>query len=90
MATYLVDQHCAAEAPPAGLLQGSKGTVVADDHHLHRDTLSAGLLTGQAKVEPVPSVVLHNEEGAHCRVARAHQGLPTLALWARLEELHAS
>lgn len=63
----LVDKYCAAQATPACLLQDSEGAVILNYHHLHRDALGLGLLHGKSKVEPIPSVVLHNEEGARCR-----------------------
>lgn len=68
--SHLVYEHCAAEPPPACLLQDGEGAVIPDDHHLHRDALSLGLLPGQAEVEPIPRVVLHDEEGPHCRSSR--------------------
>lgn len=65
--SHLVYEHCATEPPPACLLQDSKGAVVPNDHHLHRDALSPGLLAGQAEVEPIASIVFHDEEGPHCK-----------------------
>lgn len=62
----LVDKYCATQATPACLLQDSEGAVILNYHHLHRDALGLGLLHGKSKVEPIPSVVLHDEEGAGC------------------------
>ena len=59
-------EHCATEPASARLLQDGEGAVVPDDHHLHGDALRPGLFPGQAEVEPVPGVVLHDEEGPHC------------------------
>ena len=64
--THLVYEHCATEPASARLLQDGEGAVVPDDHHLHGDALRPGLFPGQAEVEPVPGVVLHDEEGPHC------------------------
>lgn len=63
-------KHRATQPPPACLLQDGEGAVIPDHHHLHRDAFSPGLLPGQAEVEPIPSVVLHDEEGPHCRSSR--------------------
>lgn len=67
---HLVDEHGATQPPAACLLQHGEGAVVPNDHHLHGDALSPGLLPGQAKVEPVPSVILHDEEGPSCGSSR--------------------
>lgn len=67
---HLVYEHCATQPPPACLLQDGEGAVIPNDHHLHRDARSPGLLPGQAEVEAIPSVVLHDEEGPHYRSSR--------------------
>ena len=73
---HLVYEHGATEAPPAGLLQDGEGTVIPNDHHLHGDALSPGLLPGQAEIEPISSVVLHDEEGPHCRSSQWAPSVP--------------
>lgn len=80
-AAHLVYEHRATEPPPARLLQDGEGAVVPNDHHLHGDALCPGLLPGQPEVEPIPSVVLHDEEGPHCRSSQQgpHQRWPSQA-----------
>lgn len=61
---YLVHKDGATQAPPPGLTGPVKGAVLGNDHHVDGDATVSGLLCGQAEVEAVAGVVLHDEEDA--------------------------
>lgn len=44
------------------LVAAVHGDIIADDHHPHVQALRAGLLGGDAKVEPVARVILDDEQ----------------------------
>lgn len=57
-----MDEDGATQAPSPSLTRALKGAVLGDDHHVSSHTTITGLLCRQSKVEPVASVVFHNEK----------------------------
>lgn len=52
-----------------------EGTVVAHHHHPHISPLSPCPLQGHPEIQPVPGVVLHNQEDPSCRMDVETKGL---------------
>ncbi len=62
MAGDLVHEERTGDAPR--LRQVGKGDVVGDDDHLDREPFGPGALGGEAEVQPVAGVVLHDQKTA--------------------------
>mmetsp|Transcript_24938 Transcript_24938/g.67858 ORF Transcript_24938/g.67858 Transcript_24938/m.67858 type:complete len:221 (+) Transcript_24938:1486-2148(+) len=69
----LVDQDGACNAAPASQAGLIDGQVITHSHHLHLQALRLGLLSSQAKVQAVTSVV-HDDEHAASRASGGADG----------------